>query len=130
MRRMDLSDYTIPLRVAGEALEGINKARISEGKPPVEEGEFVDFPYEVKDAMIEILLSSDLQLTGRELLERDDIARKIKDCVDGHILLEEEEWNKVVQAVETVKGFGRPDVELVRRVLNAEQIEVEVKGEK
>lgn len=107
MRQIDLSDYTV---------------RVRNGN-----GEWVDMPYEFRDSMIELLFARDLQLSGTELLERDDLARKIRDCADGHILLEEGEWNKLVISANTIRGLGRPDVELVRRILEAPKVEVEEK---
>lgn len=107
MRQINLSNYSVRVRD--------------------EKGEWTDLPYETKDSMIELLMARDLQLSGRELLNRDDLARKINDCTDGNILLEEEEWNKLVTTVETIRGLGRPDVELVRRILEAEKVEVEEK---
>lgn len=107
MRQIDLSNYSVRVR-----------------NP---EGEWVDLPYEMKDSLIEVMFARDLQLTGKQLLERDGLARKIKDCTDGKILLEEEEWNKLVTSINTVKGLGRPDVELVHRILEAPKVEVEEK---
>ena len=107
MRQIDLASYSVRVRD--------------------EKGEWVDLPYMVKDSMVEILFSRDLQLSGRELLKRDELAHKISGCTDSKALLEEEEWNKFVMAVETIKGLGRPDVELVRRILEAPKIEVEAK---
>lgn len=107
MRQINLSDYSVRLRD--------------------EKGEYKDVPYDVKDVMIEILLSRSLGLSGAEILKRDGLAHKIMDCTDGMVLLEEDEWDKFVTAINTVKGLGRDDVELVRRILEAEKIEVEPK---
>lgn len=106
MRQIDVSNYSV--RVRGE------------------EGEWTDLPYEVKDSMIEVLLARDQQLSGPGLLKRNDLARKVM-AADGVVLLEETEWDELVTAFSTVKGLGRPDVELVRRVLEAQKIEVETK---
>jgi len=107
MRQIDLSNYSVRVRD--------------------EKGEWFDLPYEVKDSIIEMLFARDLQLKARELLDRDDLARKIRDCADGQIILEEEEYNKILAAANTVKGLGRPDVELIRRILEAKRIQVEEK---
>jgi len=104
MRKIDLTNYSVHVRN--------------------EKGEWVDIPYEVKDSLIEVMFSRDLQLSARELLDRDDIARKVRDCTDGQVILEEEEYNKILTAVNTVKGLGRPDVEFVRRILEAPKVEV------
>lgn len=94
---------------------------------PMHIPDHIESIYDTKDSMVEILLSAQNQISGTELLERDKIARKILDCADGHILLEEEEWSRLVKSVNTVKGLGKPEVELVRRVLGAETVEVEEK---
>jgi hypothetical protein len=107
MRQIDLKNYSVPVRN--------------------EKGKFVELPYEVKDSLVELLLSRDLRLSGRELLKNNDIAKKINDCPDGSILMEEEEWNHLVQAAEQVKGLGRTDVELMNRIFEAPKVEVEVK---
>lgn len=100
----------------------------------IELRELVEIPYEVKNSLIELLFSKDpdgrhpeLRLSGIELLERDDLARKVKDC-DGVLLLEEPEWLKLKTTAESTTGFGRPDVELIRRIMNAEEVEVEEKA--
>lgn len=105
MRKLDLSDYTVRVRN--------------------EKQEWEDVPYEVKDSLVELLLARDLNLSGRSLLEHDEVARKIRNCADGAVLLEEKEWDMVVSAVETIKGLGRPDVDLVRRIFDAPEIKVE-----
>jgi len=110
VRQISLVNYTV-------------KARNPEGRD-------IDVPYDVKNSMIEILFSRDLQLSAREALNRDDLARKIRDCANGSILLEEADYSKLEKAVDTIKGFGRADVEFVRRVLDAKRVEVDAKKEK
>lgn len=107
MRQINLTNYSVRLR---------DKA-----------GKYKDVPYEVKDSLIEIMFSRDLGLSGKELLARDDLARKIRDCADGQVILEEEEYKKILTAINTVKGLGRIDVEFVRRILEAPTVEVEEK---
>jgi hypothetical protein len=43
---------------------------------------------------------------------------------NGSILVEEDDYRKLRQAFETIQGFTKNDVELVKRVLEAEEIEV------
>ena len=45
------------------------------------------------------------------------------------ILVEEEDYRKLRQAFETIEGFTKNDMELVKRVLEAEEIEVEEKDD-
>ena len=92
------------------------------------EGEMEPKPYNVKDSMISCLLHPALKLTGRELLLRGKLATRIEEAEivegNGHILVEEEDYRKLRQAFETIEGFTKSDMELVRRVLEAEEIEV------
>jgi hypothetical protein len=92
-----------------------------------QDGNDVEVPYDVKNSMIEILFSRDLHLSAREALNRDDLARKIRDCPDGSILLEESDYSKLEKAVDAITGFGRTDVEFIRRILEAPRIQVEEK---
>jgi hypothetical protein len=78
--------------------------------------------------MISCLLHPALKLTGRELLLRNKLATRIEEAEivegNGHILVEEDDYRKLRQAFETIEGFTKSDMELVRRVLEAEEIEV------
>ncbi len=106
MRRIELTDYKVPV---------MNEA-----------GEKKEEPYPVKNSLVELLMARDNRLSGRELLARDEIARKIL-AADSTILLEEEEWNKLVASAETVTGFGRTDAELLKRIFESPQVDVEEK---
>jgi predicted AlkP superfamily phosphohydrolase/phosphomutase len=85
-------------------------------------------PYDVKGSMVSCLLHPALKLTGRELLLRNKLATRIEEAEivegNGHILVEEEDYRKLRQAFETIEGFTKSDMELVRRVLEADEIEV------
>ena len=74
-------------------------------------------PYPVKDALINILFAKP-GLKARDILRRDDVARKIlvADDADG-LSLEDAEFELLKDAVDTMEGFGRNDAELCRRVL-------------
>lgn len=104
MRKLDISDYTMRLRN--------------------ESGDLEDHPYDVKDSLIELLFGRDLQLTGVQLIERDKTAQKIAASPDGHVLLEDAEWAMLSVATEVVRGLGRNDVELIKRIVSAEEVEV------
>ncbi len=120
MRKIDLGNYLVRVRQREEVV-------CPHCKEKIDEGAWVDLPYEMRDSLIEVLFSRDNQLSGPEILERDELARKIKDHRGGDLLLEEDEWGKLSQSLSNMKGLGRPEVELVRRVLKAPQVEVEVK---
>lgn len=97
---------------------------ILEGKD--EKGQVVQIPYDVKGSLIGVLFHPELKIGGRELLLRDKLANKINDSEDK-ILLEEVDYSKIKMAIETIDGYSQNDVEFVRRILEAEEIEVKEK---
>lgn len=103
-------------------------------KLPTADGTFEPKPYNVKESMVSCLLHPALKLTGRELLLRNKLASRIEEAEiiegNGFILVEEEDYRKLQQAFETIEGFTKNDMELVRRVLDAEEIEVSEKEAK
>ena len=84
--------------------------------------------YEVKTSIANLLFNPELKLGGVALLEQNKLAEKILNCKDSEILFEDAEYAKVKQAFDIVKGFGRNDVELVRRILEAEDVNVTEAG--
>jgi predicted glycosyltransferase involved in capsule biosynthesis len=80
-------------------------------------------PYRVKDSAITILFNPERKLTALELLKTNKLAEQIMDA-KGSILLEEAEYAQLKGACETVRGYGKEDIELVRRVLEAQEIDV------
>lgn len=85
--------------------------------------------YDVRNSMGEVMLSADQNLSARQLLASHDLFRKLRDHPEDTILLEEGEYVIVLQAFETVTGFTKNDVEMVERVLDAKEIEVQEKAE-
>lgn len=86
----------------------------------------VMIPYQTKYSIIELLFARDLNISGVDLLERDDLANKIRGS-NGEVLLEEAEWGKLNDACTLLTHFSKPDVEMVRRIMKAEKVEVEEK---
>jgi hypothetical protein len=97
-----------------------------------ENGEVESKPYNVKESIISCFLHPALKLTGRELLLRNKLAMRIEEAEiiegNGSILVEEDDYRKLRQAFETIQGFTKNDIELVSRVLEAEEIDVEEKA--
>ena len=110
MRKLDLTNYTVTMKVPDKA------------NPGEEIG--VTLPYRVKDSIVNLLFIPGLKLSGIDLIKQNVLAMKIEAWKDGAILLEEEEWLKIKKAVDTYTGFDRQAVELVRRVLDAPKVEV------
>lgn len=85
-----------------------------------------DEPFDVKGSLLNILF---FQVESpRDLLSRGELAEKIESS-DNSILLEDSEWGKIVDgitksmqahAIET----GRVQVEFVRRILDAPNVDV------
>ena len=82
--------------------------------------------YDVKASVIEVLFHQELDLRGEALLQRDDLARKIRNA-NGKVLLEEVEWIDLKNAINTAPGLNRHDVPFMRLVTNAPVVEVEAK---
>ena len=107
MRKVLLTDYEVTV----DAVDGMKT-----------------IPYKVRDSLVELMFNPDLKLSAREALERDDFARLILDVSTDDILLEEADYLKLKQACETLKGVTRNDVPLMRRILEAPEVDVEAKA--
>jgi len=107
MRKIDITQYEIVV-------------------PGVDGQKKTDF-YDVRESLSICLFHPTLQLDGRELLKRGKILDKIEHA-DGTLILEEAEFGKLRSAFERIQGFSKNDLEMVDRVLNAEEIEVKEKG--
>lgn len=102
MKKITVSDYTVE-----------------------QDGESLTYP--VREALAEVLFHPELKLRAMELLNRDDLARKILSYPEDDMLFEESEYALIKNAVEIVQGFTRNDVEFVRRVLEARTVDVVAK---
>jgi hypothetical protein len=103
MKRIDIRDYPVTLQL--------------------DNGTTQEIPYKVGESLVGCLFHPELKLGGREILARDLIAKKIESA-DDYVLLEDAEYQKLNDAFDTVRGFGKAEVELVRRVFEAEDVEV------
>lgn len=103
MKRIDVRDYPVGVQM--------------------DDGTIREIPYNVRDSLVGCLFHPELKLGGREILVRDLIAKKIESAED-YVLLEDAEYQKLNSAFDTVKGFGKADIELVRRVFDAEDVNV------
>ena len=82
-------------------------------------GEIVDLtaPYQVKESVINILFLPSLKLVGAALVKQNVLAMKIERAKD-EVMLEEEEYERVVAAVNVYSARSRSDVEFVDRIIN------------
>ena len=111
MRRLDLAEFEVSSAPYG-TISGDGAGEL--------------LTYNVRQSLTELLFS--FKYRGPELLEADALARKIRDWTGGDLLLEEEEYARLRRIVEELDVFGPQDVELVRRVLEAPEVEVEEKA--
>ena len=109
MRKLNLADYIVKIK----AQDRMNPGQMIEG----------ELPYHVKDSILNLLFIQDLQLSGAELVKQNVLAMKLENCKGDEILLEDEEFGRIKRAMDTYKGFGRNDVELVTRITEAEVVE-------
>lgn len=109
MRKIDISDYTIEERDDKENV--------------------VKKTYPVKKSLCNIFMHPQLGLTGIEIVDRGKTYDKIMGS-NGHVLLEDDEFNNIEMAFKIVKGLGIHERELSRRVFKAETVEVEEKNKK
>lgn len=91
-------------------------------------GNIQEIDYAVKNSLINILLHNSLGLTGLEIYNRSPIADKIKNAEGEFLMLEDAEYEKLLSAVKSLKGFGANDQELVKRVIDAETVDVTQPG--
>ena len=86
--------------------------------------------YLVKESIENVLLANGSfttqQLSMPELLRNARIAEKIKSGSD-EILLEDSEFETLKRAFSAYRGFGKFDVELLRRIEAVETVEVQEK---
>lgn len=91
-----------------------------------EAGEKKTVAYDVKSSIVELLFIPALKLNGSALMEQMALAGKIKAVEGDYLLLEEEEYRRVQRSFALFEGFGKREIELVKRVLNAETVTVDL----
>lgn len=107
MRRLDLTPYMVQIPQPDPTIPGAVLKR--------------DVPFDVPGSLVAVLFGKGAD--GRELLRRDAIAKKIESGRDA-VLLEEQEYQTLLQAFRAWETFSRNDVELIRRVEEAPTVDV------
>jgi hypothetical protein len=101
MRAINLANYSVTVRQ--QTANGIEEKEIS---------------YEVRKSLITVLFGQQ-GLGAVEILDRDDLARAIRDSGDV-FQVDEAGYERLVGAVKAFTNYGQNDAELVRRVLKAQ----------
>jgi hypothetical protein len=89
-----------------------------------------EFPFLVAKSLISLMFNEDLRLNFRKLIESDRVAKLLEECNEDYILLSEEDFGIVRDAVQKFEGYDRNALELINRVNGAELIDVDVKEKK
>ncbi len=110
MRELDLRNYMVTQKV-------MNPIQGEKGS--------IELPYFVKDSILNLLFLPQLELRGAALVKQNILAIKIEACGDDFILLEEEEYNRVLDAAVKYPAQQRADVTLIDRIMNqTKQVEI------
>lgn len=80
--------------------------------------------YEVKRSLIVVLFHPDRKLDAFDTLKAQKIAQKIEAAPES-VLLEESEYEQLLEGIKVTRGFTRNDVELIERVLNAPEVNLD-----
>jgi hypothetical protein len=129
MRKLELSRIVVGLdnldelkKKLSQALAGNDDVALVKAASEIAKANI----YDVKASAVEVLFHQELDLRGEALLQRDDLARKIRNA-NGKVLLEEVEWVDLRNAINTAPGLTSHDVPFIRLVTNAPIVEVEAK---
>ena len=104
MRKLNLMNYTVKVKVPDQK----NPGQMIEA----------EFPYGVKDSLLNLLFIPDLQLNGAELVKQNVLAMKIEQTKDDVVSLNEDEYKRILAAANAYSAQSRADVELIDRILN------------
>ena len=101
MRKLDLADFQVVQKVRGG------------------DGSIIETstPYPVKDSLLNIMFLPTLGLQGAEAVKQQVLAHRILQT-DGEIMLEEEEYERVSNAVSKFSVTSIHDATLINRILN------------
>lgn len=83
--------------------------------------------FNIRASLVAALFHQGLELTALTTRRNDKIATKIEECKDDHLILNDVDYGIILNAVDTFTGYDRNAVEFIRKVQEAEEIEVEVK---
>ncbi len=80
-------------------------------------------PYNVRQKFLDLLFGKHLNLDYQGLLDREIPAKKIRAAKES-VLLEDAEYEILKVSVTAFSGYLQDDLEMVKRVMEAEPVEV------
>jgi len=94
-------------------------------------GDKKETEYNVREGLANIITSPQQKHKGFRQLTFDDLARKIMKHKGDSIILEQSEYDMLHRCCDAISGYSRNDSELLRRVQDAPEVELEeAKGKK
>lgn len=111
MVKLIVKDYFIRKRVVDQEKNAIN---------------IQDVPYNVRQSIGGVLYNPELRLTMREAIARKPLADSIENCKEDFLYITTDDFKKVKEAFEKIQGFGKDDLELLNRIEQAEEVEVNI----
>ena len=81
----------------------------------LDDGSLKTWTYQVKKSLIFCLFHPSLNLSAKELLEREKVASKIESA-NKEVILNDKEYKIIKNTFDKIRGFQKNDLELVRRV--------------
>ena len=90
----------------------------------------VEEDYKPKEVIPNIMCHPSLKHKGFRFHTVAQLAGKIEKCKDNTIVLDAKDYEIIKKCFDDFEGYGRNDAELVARIYDAEEIEVEEKKKK
>lgn len=87
-------------------------------------GKEIPVPYQVRESMVDIILHPTLKLTASEMLKREALCERILNTPDNFIVMENADYDKLLAATNSISGYTRADMVLVKRIMNPEEVEL------
>lgn len=91
----------------------------------IKEGQVQEVPYNVRESLAGLLCHPSIGLKGYKFYEHGKLGDKIINCSEDYIILSQIEYDMLKNTIDDFKGFSRNDSELVRRIYEAEQIDLD-----
>lgn len=120
-KKLNLTNYQIKIT------DPLTFACLNCGKPATEPQ---SKEFNVREAIANIITNPQQKHKGFRQITFDDLARRIVACKDDYIILDKVDFDMLYECFDNLTGYSRNDVELLRRVRDAEEVELEEKSKK
>jgi len=92
------------------------------GGPPVKDAPAPSKDYDFRKTIRTVVLSGNQGHNGFRLITADSLVKKIENCKEPFILLNNTEYTLLKAAFEKIQGLGQNEVILCRRIYEAEEV--------